>query len=60
VTLTGCTIIGNSAADGGGVANSGTAVIVRSTIDGDDASGDGGGIFKTGALAVIQSDLSAD
>jgi hypothetical protein len=48
----GYAIVGNSAEDGGGVANSRTAVIIFSTIDGNAASADGGGISNTGTIAA--------
>src|SRR5437870_1514994 len=38
VTLAGVAVVGNAAADGGGIANAGTAVTLRSSIDSNTAS----------------------
>jgi len=60
LTITGCTISGNSGGDlnfnvrqsGGGIFNRGTLVITGSTISGNGADG-GGGIFNKGDAKVV-------
>jgi hypothetical protein len=54
------TVAGNLADDGGGIDNAGTAVILASSIDGNDATADGGGIGNSGFLSLGHSDLSAN
>ena len=44
LTLTGCTISGNSASGGGGILNEGTMTIRSCVVRGNSAQGDGGGI----------------
>ena len=47
LTLTRCTVAGNSAVDGGGIDNEGgTLTVIESTVSGNHASGYGGGIFS--------------
>ncbi len=55
LTLTGCTVSGNSSPnDGGGIGNSGTLIVINSTIAGNMASsGVGGGINNAGAMTLI-------
>jgi hypothetical protein len=67
LTLIGCTISGNSAYLGGGVANSslaGTLTITNSTVSGNTASGNlgGGGLFNNtnGTLTVTNSTISGN
>ncbi len=60
LTVTGCTISGNSAEtyDGGGISNAGTLTVTGSTLSDNWAKWDGGGIFNTGALTVTGSAFS--
>ena len=62
LTVTGCTISGNSAEtyDGGGISNAGTLTVTGSTLSDNWAKWDGGGIFNTGALTVTGSAFSGN
>ncbi len=53
VTLTGCSISGGSAVDGGGMNNSGTATLYDCTLSGNMASGNGGALYNTGTATLI-------
>jgi CSLREA domain-containing protein len=61
LTLTNCTITGNTAPEGAGIMNNGgTLTIVDSTIAGNSASGPGGGIVENGTLNVINSTIAGN
>ena len=51
-------IVGNSANEGGGLYNAGTAVIRRSTFQANVASRKGGGIENNGTASLVNSTLS--
>jgi len=57
-TLSGLTISGGSATNGGGIDNCGTLTVTDSTIAGNGASNNGGGIDNLGTLAVTDSTIS--
>jgi hypothetical protein len=65
LTLTDCTISGNSAGagnwdgDGGGIFNSGTLTVTGCTVSGNVAT-EGGGIYNEGTLRVSDSTLSGN
>jgi CSLREA domain-containing protein len=46
LTVTGCTVSGNSASFGGGIYNGGTLTVTGSTVSGNSAVLEGGGIFN--------------
>jgi hypothetical protein len=50
LTLTGCTISGNSGFAGGGLYNAGTLAIGASTISNNTGQGSGGGLFNLGTV----------
>jgi hypothetical protein len=52
LTVSGCTISGNSATAGGGILNNGTLTVSNCTISGNSALFDGGGLTNGGALTV--------
>jgi hypothetical protein len=56
LTISGSTISGNSAGDGGGIENDGDMAVSGTTISGNSAGGAGGGINNVGALyfSVLQ------
>lgn len=66
LTISGCTLTGNFAFNGGGIYNAGNLMVSNSTLTGNTAQGgdffegDGGGIYNsnTGTLAIIGSTLS--
>src|SRR5262249_13720906 len=66
LTISGCTLSGNGAFDGGGIYNAGRLTVSNSTHTANTASGgdffegDGGGIYNsnTGTLAINNSTLS--
>ncbi len=62
MTLTDCTISGNSARLGGGISNTGNLNVVRSTISGNTSQYDGGGINNAsgGGLYIINSTISGN
>jgi hypothetical protein len=55
LTMTQCTVSGNSAFFGGGVSNRGTLTIKDSTVSGNSASEEGNGIENTGVLTITGS-----
>jgi predicted outer membrane repeat protein len=56
-----CTLTGNSAAEGGALANQGPYNLVfNSTLTGNSASGSGGAIQSSGALSVMGSTLAGN
>jgi predicted outer membrane repeat protein len=44
--VTDSTIAGNSATDGGGLFNEGTATLTACTVSGNSATGSGGGLYN--------------
>jgi len=61
LTLTNCTLKGNSTASyGGGIANEGTATLTNCTLRGNSAGGRGGGIASLGTLTVTNCTLSGN
>ena len=60
LTITGGTISGNTATDGGGICNEGTATIKGVTISGNTVSSDGGGIGVWGTAngSVVLTDVT--
>ena len=51
-------VFGNSADEGGGIYNAGTAIIKRSTLQANTASRKGGGIENDGMLSLVNSTLT--
>ena len=64
LTITGCTLSGNSASvEGGGIFNdpgSGVLAVRGSTFSGNSAGDSGGGIYHLGTATVQQSTLSGN
>ncbi len=62
LTLTSCTLSGNSAKDGsgGGIENDGTLTVANCTLAGNSASGVGGGIANDGTLTITNSTLAGN
>ena len=62
LTVTGCTIAGNSAGRGGGLYNdfAATANVDSSTVSGNSAGAGGGDIANDGTMTVDRSTLGAD
>src|SRR5271166_2962234 len=68
IKITGLTITGGSAADGGGIGNAGSLSLVNTTISGNSAVGPplsseatlGGGIENSGTLSVTDSTFSGN
>ncbi len=61
VTISGLTITGGRAVNGGGIDNSGTLTLTNSTLSGNSAPGDfGGGIDNSGTLTLTNSTLSGN
>jgi hypothetical protein len=59
LTVTSCTLSGNSATFGGGIGNGGTLTLSNSTLAGNSAV-EGGGIDNGGTLTVTNSTLSGN
>ncbi len=59
VSLTGCTISGNSASSGGGVSNYGTVTLTGCTVSGNSAS-DGGGVLNNGTVTLTGCTVSGN
>jgi hypothetical protein len=57
--VTSCTLSGNFAVDGGGIANTGTLSVTGCTLSGNSAA-DGGGIVNEGTLTVTGCTLSGN
>ena len=60
VSLTSSTFSGNSANEGGGLVNEGTAALVNVTISGNSANDRGGGLFNSGAAALVNVTISGN
>lgn len=52
VSISGLTITGGNAANGGGILNNGTLRLSNDTISGNSATSSGGGIYNTGTLSL--------
>ena len=59
IKITGLTITGGSAVDGGGIDNSGSLSIVNSTVSSNSGT-DGGGIDNPGSLSIVNSTVSSN
>ena len=60
VTLTNVELLGNTADDGGAIANAGTLSLTDVTIDGNKAANNGGGLFNTGTASLNRVTISAN
>ncbi len=67
MTVSGCTIVGNSAgvgdigiSSGGGIANSGALTVNNSTIAGNRVTGYGGGIYNAATLTLSNSTVAGN
>jgi hypothetical protein len=61
MTLTDCTVTGNTAQNGGGgVVNRGTVNLTNCAISGNGASGPGGGVVNTGTANLTNCTISAN
>ncbi len=61
LTLTDCTISGNSAADdGGGLTNFGTVTLTGCSLSGNDGAGSGGGLQNDGTATLTNCTLSGN
>jgi hypothetical protein len=60
VSLSDCTLTGNTANTGGGISNHGTLTVTDSTLSANSSSTDGGGIFNVGTLTISGSTLSGN
>jgi hypothetical protein len=62
LTISGCTVTGNSAENGGGIYNTGTLTVNNSTLsdNGLPGIGFGGGIYNAGTLTVSNSTFSSN
>src|SRR5262249_9040003 len=61
LTVTNCTLSGNSASDGGGILNEGTLTFTNSTLSGNSATSMGGGIFNDeGTMTVTNGTFSGN
>jgi predicted outer membrane repeat protein len=60
LTISGCTVSGNSAFAGGGIESFGSLTVSASTVSGNSASESGGGIFMDGTLTVAGSTISGN
>ncbi len=60
LTVSNCTISGNSADFGGGISNNATLAISNSTLSGNSAANFGGGIYNTAELTISNSTLSGN
>jgi hypothetical protein len=59
--LTADTFVGNTALEGGGIANGGTMTLTNSTLDNNTQKGNGGGgIQNYGAITIAQTTLSGN
>jgi CSLREA domain-containing protein len=53
LALTGCTLSGNSAMDGGGISNAGTATLTNCTLSGDTVFLNGAAIYNANAASLM-------
>jgi hypothetical protein len=61
LTISGCTLSSNFAADsGGGIANFGKLTVSGCTLSNNNTDGNGGGIYNAGALTVSSCNLSGN
>jgi hypothetical protein len=60
LTVTNCTLSGNSATYGGGILNYGTLTVTNSTLSGNSAGALGGGIWNQGTVTVTNCTLSGN
>jgi CSLREA domain-containing protein len=60
LTISNCTISGNSANSGGGLANAGTLTLYSSTISGNHAIGVAGGLFNSSGIADVTNCTFSD
>ena len=60
MTLSNSTVAGNSASQGGGIANLGTLTLNNATLAGNSASSQGGGIDNNGSLTLSNVSVSAN
>jgi hypothetical protein len=60
LSISDCTLTGNTATTGGGISNHGTLTVSDSTLTGNSSSADGGGIFNLGTLTISDSTLSGN
>ena len=60
MTIISCAISGNSAAESGGIRNSGTMRIVSSTISGNSAGANSGGIRNDNTMTITNSTISGN
>ncbi len=61
LTITDCTIFGNSAYLGGGITNLGRLTITNSAIDGNSTTSyDGGGVYNGGTLTITNSTIDGN
>ena len=60
VTLSYCTVQGNSSFAGGGLSNSGTVNLVDCTLSGNSGAGSGGGLFNLGTANFTDCTLSGN
>jgi predicted outer membrane repeat protein len=60
LTVSGCTLSGNSASFGGGIDNAGTLTVSGCMLSGNVASIDGGGVYNGSTAVVTKSTLSGN
>ena len=58
--VSGCTLSGNSASDGGGIENDGTLIVIDSTLADNSAEFGGGGINNRGGTLTVSNSTLAD
>lgn len=59
-TIVDATVSGNTADEGGGVDNSGTLTLRRSTVAGNTAVKKGGGVLNSGTLQIVNSTIDGN
>jgi len=60
LTLTDCTVSGNTATYGGGISNSGALTLTDCAVSGNTEGYDGGGIYDTGTLTLTDCTVSGN
>jgi hypothetical protein len=60
VSISGLTITGGNAAEGGGINNAGTLTVNNSVLAGNTATTDGGAISNSGTLTLVRSALTGN